>query len=89
MKNDGLMGNTDTGAATTPAANGNAAILTEREKQVLTLVADGLTNGEIGVRMSVSEKTVKSHVSNILTKLHLSDRTQAAVFAWRQGLTKR
>ncbi len=63
--------------------------LSERELEVLKLIADGLTNAEIAGRLYVSEKTVKSHVSNILGKLHLADRTQAAVYAWRQGVVRR
>jgi len=80
------MGKQGAGAPTKPTES-NAACLSEREIEVLRFVADGLTNSEIAVRMTLSEKTVKSHVSSILTKLHLADRTQAAVFAWRQGLT--
>jgi two-component system, NarL family, response regulator LiaR len=57
--------------------------LSKREIEVLQLVAEGLTNLEIGKRLFISDKTVKSHVSNILGKLHLADRTQAAVYAWR------
>ncbi len=60
--------------------------LSQREREVLHLVADGLTNTQIAERLIISEKTVKSHVSNILGKLHLADRTQAAVFAWRKGM---
>ena len=63
--------------------------LSDRELEVLKLIADGLTNAEIAGRLYVSEKTVKSHVSNILGKLHLADRTQAAVYAWRQGVVRR
>ena len=65
------------------------AELSEREQEVLRLIAEGLSNADIAARLVVSEKTVKGHVSNILSKLHLADRTQAAVFAWRQGIMKR
>ncbi len=63
--------------------------LSDRELEVLKLIADGLNNAEIAGRLYVSEKTVKSHVSNILGKLHLADRTQAAVYAWRRGVVRR
>jgi two-component system, NarL family, response regulator LiaR len=63
--------------------------LSDRELVVLRLIADGLTNTEIAERLAISEHTVKSHVGNILGKLHLADRTQAAVFAWRQGIVRR
>ena len=62
--------------------------LTERELQVLKLVANGLNNAEIARDLVISEKTVKGHVGNILAKLHLADRTQAAVLAWRAGLIR-
>ena len=68
---------------------GPRADLSDREMEVLRLVADGLSNAEIGDRLFISEKTVKSHVSNILGKLHLADRTQAAAYAWREGFVRR
>jgi two-component system, NarL family, response regulator LiaR len=60
--------------------------LTEREMEVLRLIAQGKSNKDISEELVLSEKTVKTHVSNILQKLHLSDRTQAAVYALRQKL---
>ncbi|HKD77046.1 MAG TPA: response regulator transcription factor [Ktedonobacterales bacterium] len=62
------------------------ADLTERELEVLRLIAAGDTNAAIAEKLVLSDKTVKGHVSNILSKLHFADRTQAAVFAWQQGL---
>jgi two-component system, NarL family, response regulator LiaR len=62
--------------------------LTEREMDVLHCIADGLPNLAIAEKLNISEKTVKSHVSNILSKLYLTDRTQVAVYAWRQGIVK-
>lgn len=63
--------------------------LTEREIEVLRLIAAGRSNQEIAAQLVLSEKTVKSHVSNILRKLQLADRTQAAVYAWREGVVRR
>jgi NarL family two-component system response regulator LiaR len=63
--------------------------LSGRELEVLRLIADGLNNADIAEKLVISEKTVKSHVSNILSKLHLGDRTQAAVYAWREGVVRR
>jgi NarL family two-component system response regulator LiaR len=60
--------------------------LSEREVEVLRLIAEGRSNTEISERLVISEHTVKRHVSNILSKLHLADRTQAAVYAWREGM---
>jgi NarL family two-component system response regulator LiaR len=60
--------------------------LSERELEVLKLVAQGLTNQEIATRLVRSEWTVRTHVRNILGKLHLANRTQAALFALREGL---
>lgn len=63
-------------------------VLTERELDVLRLLARGLSNKEIASELFISEKTVKTHVSNILAKLHLADRTQAALYAVRQRLVE-
>jgi NarL family two-component system response regulator LiaR len=60
--------------------------LTERELEILKLVAQGLPNLEIAERLVISERTVRTHVSNILSKLHLANRTQAALYALREGL---
>lgn len=65
------------------------AELTNREMEILRLIARGLSNSELADSLVISENTVKGHVSNILSKLHLADRTQAAVFAWEQGLVHR
>lgn len=65
------------------------AELTERELEVLRLIAEGQSNAAIAEGLVLSEKTVKGHVSNILSKLHMEDRTQAAVFAWQEGLMER
>ena len=62
--------------------------LTDREVEVLRLVAQGLTNQEIAEKLFVGERTVSKHMSNILDKLHLSNRTQAALYALREGLAK-
>jgi len=60
--------------------------LTEREREVLQQIARGLTNREIAEQMVISEKTVKTHVSNLLDKLELEDRTRAAIWALKHGL---
>jgi NarL family two-component system response regulator LiaR len=60
--------------------------LTKREVEVLQLVAQGLPNREIAETLVISERTVRTHVSNILAKLHLANRTQAALYALREGL---
>ncbi|MER7022969.1 MULTISPECIES: response regulator transcription factor [Streptomyces] len=65
---------------------GRGTTLTERESEVLGLIADGRSNREIARALVLSEKTVKTHVSNILMKLDLADRTQAALWAVRHGI---
>jgi len=60
--------------------------LTKREMEILKVIALGMSNSEIAEKFVISKYTVKGHVSNILSKLHLADRTQAAVYAWQQGV---
>ncbi|MCT4583467.1 MAG: response regulator transcription factor [Peptostreptococcaceae bacterium] len=62
--------------------------LTKREYEVLSLIADGLSNKEISQKLIISEKTVKNHVSSILRKLEISDRTQAAIYAYKHNVKK-
>ena len=64
-------------------------LLSQREREALHLMAEGLSNQQIADRLGIAEKTVKSHVSNVLSKLGVSDRTQAAVFAWKSGIKQR
>ena len=63
--------------------------LTNREMEVLKLIANGLNNSQIAEDLVISEHTVRGHVSNILSKLHLADRTQAAAYAWQKGVVRR
>ena len=63
--------------------------LTEREMEVLKLIAKGYSNDKIADQLVISVGTVKGHVSNILSKLHLVDRTQAAAYAWQSGIVRR
>lgn len=65
------------------------AELTPRELEILQLLADGQTNSTIAEKLVLSENTVRGYISNILSKLHLEDRTQVAVFAWQQGFMQR
>ncbi|MEJ5201264.1 MAG: response regulator transcription factor [Anaerolineales bacterium] len=62
--------------------------LTPREIEVLKLIAEGMSNKEIATHLLISEKTVKNHINNILSKLHLYDRTQATIYAIRTGIVK-
>ncbi len=71
---------------TAEAGDKGTAVLTEREREVLVQIAQGRSNREIARVLVVSEKTIKTHVSNILMKLGLQDRTQAALYAVRHGL---
>jgi NarL family two-component system response regulator LiaR len=61
-------------------------LLSNREREVLLLIAEGLSNQAIAEQLQISETTVKTHVGNVLSKLELNDRTQAAVWAWRQKI---
>ena len=61
-------------------------VLTARENEVLQLLAKGMSNKEIASVLVITEKTVKAHMSSILSKLHLSDRTQAALYAVKNGI---
>lgn len=63
--------------------------LSEREFDVLRLVAAGKTNAEIASELFIGESTVKTHIGNLLKKLHLDDRTQAAVYAWESGIVRK
>ena len=74
-------------AATLRAPRSAADSLTAREREVLTLIAAGATNRQIARQLSVTERTARTHVSNILGKLQLASRTQAALWAVREGVT--
>jgi NarL family two-component system response regulator LiaR len=73
-------------AVARPSPAGDISLLTPREREVLRLLARGLSNRELAAELVVSEKTVKTHVSNVLMKLGVHDRTQAALLAVREGL---
>jgi DNA-binding NarL/FixJ family response regulator len=80
-----LLSQEDSGSA----GQSRGGALTDREHEVLSLIADGRSNREIARALVLSEKTVKTHVSNILMKLDLADRTQAALWAVRHGVAGR
>lgn len=73
------------GPNATPAAITGLELLTPREQEVLDLIALGMSNKEIASKLVITEKTVKTHVSHVLGKLNLADRTQAAIFALKGG----
>ncbi len=73
-------------AAPRPEVDPNAYRLTPRERDVLALVAEGMTNKEIGGRLKIGEDTAKKHVQNLIWKLRAADRTQAAILAYRLGI---
>jgi len=72
-----------------PGRSSPFTVLTEREMEVLKLLARAHSNSRIAEELVITVGTVKGHVSNILGKLHLADRTQAAVYAWQQGIVRR
>ncbi|MGC9501796.1 response regulator [Streptomyces sp. WG7] len=83
-----LIGQFAHGAPLPPELSGQLAGLTPREREVLLLIASGLTNAEIGVQLGVTTGTVKSHVNALLTKLQLRDRVQATILAYEAGLIR-
>lgn len=76
------------GASFAPEITGALESLTSREREILVLVATGLSNAEIGARLEVAVGTVKVHVSSVLNKLSLRDRVQATIFAYESGLVR-
>ena len=72
----------------TSAEDANIARLTEREREVITLVGEGLRNKHIAPRLSISEATVRHHLTAIFAKLDLADRFELAIYAYQHGLAK-
>jgi DNA-binding NarL/FixJ family response regulator len=83
---EALMASEERPASETSRARAESFALTPREVEVLRLLAEGMTNKEIGGELSIAEDTVKKHVQNIIWKLRAADRTQAAIVAYRAGL---
>jgi NarL family two-component system response regulator LiaR len=83
-----LRSDHEAGSSAPSRAAAPDAVLSSREREVLLLLAEGLSNTDIAERLQIGEATVKTHVGNVLGKLGLSDRTQAAVWAWRHGLAR-
>ncbi len=83
-----LMEQVARGPLPAPAARGTAEELTARERDVARLVAEGCSNADIAAKLVISDKTVKTHISNILSKLNLQDRTQLAIYAIKHGLVE-
>ena len=84
----GAVGGPGTGTDAADPADAVCSVLTEREVEVLRLVARGLSNDEIAAELYLGRATVKTHVSNVLTKLGLRDRVQAVVFAYEHGVAR-
>ncbi|WP_149183041.1 response regulator transcription factor [Streptomyces sp. TRM49041] len=83
-----LIGRFAEGRTVNPAVAGRLERLTEREREMVVAVARGASNSEIAARFFIGPATVKSHVSSILTKLGLRDRTQVVIFAYESGLVR-
>jgi two-component system, NarL family, response regulator LiaR len=81
-----VMSNVANGGDPSPPSNPDLDRLTAREREVLAALGRGLSNRQLADELYISEKTVKTHVSSVLSKLHLTDRTQAALYAVRVGL---